>query len=157
MDTNGLAAYRKVQNNAQVEVADPYKLIQLLFRELMTSLAQTKGAMERGQLTERGSLIAHCVEIVMALDESLNIEAGGEMAENLRNLYRYSVGQLLAAGPENSVEKLDEVTHLMKQIQEAWDGIGQKVPGNMPVASDGGAALVGTASSGSAGEVSRHA
>ena len=157
MDSSGLAAYRKVQNNAQVEVADPYQLIQLLFKELMTSLARTRGTMERNQLSEKGSLIAHCVEILMALDDSLNIEAGGEMAENLRNLYRYSVGQLLAAGPENSIEKLDEVTNLMKQIQEAWDGIGQKVPGNMPVASDGGAALVGTANAGSAGGVSGHA
>ncbi|MTI13257.1 flagellar export chaperone FliS [Sansalvadorimonas verongulae] len=143
MDTNGLAAYRKVQNNAQAEVADPYKLIQLLFKELMTSLAQTKGAMERGQLAEKGSLIAHCVEIVMALDESLNIEAGGEMAENLRNLYRYCVGQLLSAGPENNIEKLDEVTNLMKQIQEAWEGIGQKAPSEMPAAADDKGAVIG--------------
>ncbi|WP_281648651.1 flagellar export chaperone FliS [Parendozoicomonas sp. Alg238-R29] len=132
MDTSGLAAYRKVQNNAQAEVADPYKLIQLLFKELMTSLFQAKGCMERGHLSEKGDLIAHCVEIILALNESLNIEAGGEMAENLRNLYHYSVRQLLAAGPENSLEKLDEVTNLMKQIQEAWNGIGQKAPGNIP-------------------------
>ncbi|CAM3444948.1 flagellar export chaperone FliS [Parendozoicomonas haliclonae] len=130
--SNGLTAYRNVQSKAQAETADPYKLIQLLFQELMVSLARVKGCMERNQPDQKGDQISHCIEILMALDSSLNVEAGGELAENLRSLYRYSVQQLLAAGPENSLDKVTEVIGLMKSIREAWDGIGKQAPAPLP-------------------------
>jgi flagellar protein FliS len=53
----------------------------------------------------------------------LNIEAGGEVAENLSNLYDYMVRRLLAANNQNDESILDEVSGLMVEIKMGWDAM----------------------------------
>ena len=122
-DTAGLSAYRATQNQAQVLTADPHRLIQLLFGNLMMSLQKAKGFLERNQLGEKGKSITHAIEILLALDEAIDEERGGELAGNLRALYNYCVRQLMAANQECSLEKLEEVQRLMLEIKIAWDSI----------------------------------
>jgi flagellar protein FliS len=61
------------------------------------------------------------------LRSSLDMNAGGEIARNLEDLYDYMERRLTAANVESSVEMLDEVASLLKQIKEAWDAIGDPV------------------------------
>lgn len=129
-DTAGLNAYRATQNQAQVLTADPHRLIQLLFDNLMMSLQKAKGFLERKQFGEKGKAITHAIEILLALDEAIDEEKGGELASNLRALYNYCVRQLMAANQECSLEKLEEVQRLMLEIKLAWDSIEGKSSDN---------------------------
>ncbi len=122
-DTAGLNAYRSAQNQAQALTADPHRLIQLLFANLMMSLQKAKGFLERKQMNEKGKSITHAIEILLALDEAIDEEKGGELAGNLRSLYNYCIRQLIAANQECSMEKLEEVQRLMLEIKVAWDSI----------------------------------
>jgi flagellar protein FliS len=51
----------------------------------------------KNQLGEKGKSITHAIEILLALDEAIDEERGGELAGNLRALYNYCVRQLMAA------------------------------------------------------------
>ena len=50
----------------------------------------------------------------------LNVEAGGELALNLRDLYTYISLRLTQANLRNDHQALDECTQLIQPVREAW-------------------------------------
>src|SRR5690606_27077331 len=74
-----------------------------------------------------GQLISKTIEIVGGLRGFLDMEKGGEIAEQLENLYEYMERRLLQANLKNDVEILDEVAGLIREVKEGWDGIREEV------------------------------
>ena len=123
---NAMAAlrqYQTVNTQAQVMDASPHRLIQMLMEGGLTRLAQARGAIERGQLAERGELISKAIGIVGGLREALNLEQGGELALNLDNLYVYMTERLLEANRSGDAAILDEVSGLLREVKSGWDAI----------------------------------
>lgn len=126
----GMNAYaRAAQNYSSVKVqsgvddASPHRLIQMLFEGALERIAQAKGAMQQERHTQRAELIRKAVNIVMALQGSLNDDEGGDMTADLDNLYDYIVRTLLFANVHSDPAKLDECGRLLGEIKSAWDGI----------------------------------
>ena len=117
--------YQSVNTNAQLVDASPHRLIQMLMEGGLARLAQARGAMERGDVAPKGTLIGKAAEIVGGLREALNREAGGEVATNLDNLYAYMASRLLEANLKNDSAILDEVAGLLREVKSGWDGIAQ--------------------------------
>lgn len=125
---NAMAAMRQYQNvNTQAQAVDasPHRLIQMLMEGGLTRLAQARGAMERGQFAMKGELIGKAIGIIGGLRAGLNLDEGGELAQNLDNLYDYMSRRLLEANLKNSVEPLDEVADLLRNVKTGWDAIAQ--------------------------------
>lgn len=125
---NAMAAmrqYQHVNTQAQAVDASPHRLIQMLMEGGLTRLAQARGAMERGQFAMKGELIGKAIGIIGGLRAGLNLEEGGELAENLDNLYDYMTRRLLEANLKNTVEPLDEVAALLRNVKAGWDAIAQ--------------------------------
>lgn len=121
---NAAQHYADVHTTGQLAEESPHRLIQMLMEGLLARINSAKGAMTRGNMEEKSIFISKAIGIVGGLNEALNIEQGGELALNLRDLYQYMNMRLLEASRENSQVKLDEVAHLMRDIKEAWDAIG---------------------------------
>ncbi|GGM03294.1 flagellar export chaperone FliS [Pseudomonas asuensis] len=115
--------YQQVNTHAQVVEANPHRLIQMLMEGGLSRLAQAKGAINRGQVAEKGILIGKAIDIIGGLRESLNPEKGGEVAVNLNDLYVYMIQRLIEANQHNDEAKIDEVAKLLRTIKEGWDGI----------------------------------
>ena len=56
----------------------------------------------------------------MHLRDTLDLEAGGEVAENMFALYNYMVERLNDAHFNNNLNMLDEVYGLLTPIRDAW-------------------------------------
>ncbi|WP_170800071.1 flagellar export chaperone FliS [Stutzerimonas stutzeri] len=117
--------YQSVNTNAQLVDASPHRLIQMLMEGGLARLAQARGAMERGDVALKGSLLGKAVDIVGGLREALNQEAGGEVAANLDKLYAYMSSRLLEANLKNDLTIIDEVAGLLREVKAGWDGIAQ--------------------------------
>lgn len=117
--------YQSVNTNAQLVDASPHRLIQMLMEGGLARIAQARGAMERGDVALKGTLIGKAVDIVGGLREALNQDAGGEVAANLDNLYAYMTTRLLEANLKNDSAILDEVAGLLREVKAGWDGIAQ--------------------------------
>jgi len=115
--------YQTVNTQAQAVDATPHRLIQMLMEGGLTRLAQARGAMERGQVALKGELIGKAIAIIGGLRNGLNIEAGGELARNLDNLYEYMTSKLIQANVKNEVALLDEVSGLLRDVKSGWDAI----------------------------------
>ncbi|MBX9754434.1 MAG: flagellar export chaperone FliS [Pseudomonadaceae bacterium] len=118
-----LKQYHSVNISAQVAEASPHRLIQMLMEGGLSKLAQARGAMERGQLGLKGELIGHAISIIGGLREGLDLAQGGDVASNLDRLYEYMVARLLEANQKDSLEMLDEVAGMLREIKSSWDAI----------------------------------
>jgi len=115
--------YQSVNTNAQLVDASPHRLIQMLMEGGLARLAQARGAMERGDVALKGTLIGKAVNIIGGLREALNKDAGGEVAANLDNLYAYMGTRLLEANLKNDAVIIDEIADLLREVKAGWDGI----------------------------------
>ena len=61
---NRANAYRQVGAHSGVENASPHALIQMLFEGLFQSLNAARGAMERGEIEEKGRHLGKAVRIL---------------------------------------------------------------------------------------------
>jgi flagellar protein FliS len=118
---NAISAYQKVGLDAAVEVADPHRLILLLFAGAQAAIGNARTAMQQNQIAARGEAISKAIDIIgNGLKVSLDLEQGGELAERLDALYDYLVLRLLRANMDNDSRALDEVAALLEEIHGAW-------------------------------------
>lgn len=124
---NALGQYSKMAVQTGVESATPHRLIQMLMEGVLEKVARAKGCMQRKDIRGKGQQIGWAISILEGLKASLNKAEGGEIAQNLEDLYIYMEQRLIVANRENDPAILDEVMSLMRQLKEGWDGIADKV------------------------------
>ena len=118
---NAISAYQKVSIDADVEVADPHRLILLLFSGAQAAIGQARAAMQQKQIAAKGEAISKAIDIISnGLKVSLDMEKGGELAERLNALYEYMIVTLLKANINNDAKALEEVSALIEEIHSAW-------------------------------------
>ncbi len=118
---NAISAYRKVGVDAAIEVADPHRLILLLFAGAQAALGNARVAMQQQQIAAKGEAISKAIDIIgNGLKVSLDLEKGGEIAARLDALYDYLVLRLLRANLDNDLPALEEVASLLEEIHGAW-------------------------------------
>lgn len=118
-----LNQYRKVGVHAGIADASPHRLIQMLMEGALDKIHVAKGHMERGEVAAKGKHISWAISIIDGLRSSLDMKAGGKLAENLDDLYDYMGRRLLDANLHNDAAALDEVTRLLLEIKQGWDAI----------------------------------
>lgn len=130
VNTRSASVYKRVAVETGVQAADSHRLVGMLFDGLLQAVAAARGAIERGDLVVKGEQIGKAVRIV---EEGLKAgldPAGGEMAQNLRALYAYSVRRLTEANLRNDPSALAEVATLIEPVAQAWQDIrGQALQG----------------------------
>jgi flagellar protein FliS len=119
-----LKNYQSVRAHASVAAADPFRLVQLMLDNILQRIAAARGHLERNETARKGEQISKAIAVIGALKDSLNLEAGGEIAKNLDALYEYSTVRLVKANAKNDAAGFDEVVRLIRTIKEGWDGIG---------------------------------
>jgi flagellar protein FliS len=118
---NALSAYRKVGVDAAIEVADPHRLILLLFAGAQAAIGNARAAMQQQQIAAKGEAISKAIDIIgNGLKLSLDLEKGGEIAQRLDALYDYLIVRLLRANLDNDLPALEEVAGLLEEIHGAW-------------------------------------
>lgn len=118
-----MKAYKSVAIDSQKTVASPYQIVKMLLAGSLERLAKSRVAIEQKNHEQRGELISSTLLILAELRMSLDHEAGGEIAANLDKLYEFIMGELVEANSKNDVEKVENVSRLLREIKNAWDNI----------------------------------
>jgi len=118
-----LKQYSNVEQNVQAEYATPHQLTKMLFSGALRALAIAETAMKQKQFQLKGEQLARAINIIEGLDDSLDLEQGGELAENLRALYIYMVQRLYKSSFDNDPTIVREISSLLQEISSAWDQI----------------------------------
>ncbi|NLS13717.1 flagellar export chaperone FliS [Vibrio sp. SM6] len=123
---SGYDSYQQVDLDAQAAAASPHQLVVMLIDGLLNELERTRGHMSAGRLEQKGTSIAKSMNILIGLDSALDQEHGGEVAENLHQLYDFCQMELYQASLANDVDKLTNVERVMSNIREGWMNFGQQ-------------------------------
>ena len=119
---------------SQASVANQVDLIQMLFDGLLESLSTARGHIQHNNIGEKSKAIARASRIVIGLQGALDFEKGGDLANNLNELYSYVTRRLFHVNAHNDLAVLDEIHGLMREIRDAWEGMPSLVPAsNRPV------------------------
>jgi len=118
----GISEYKSVAL-ASAETRDPHELVKLLFAGLTDRIAASRAALEKGDRLARAVAVTKAQKILYGLRDSLDFEAGGELAINLDSLYEYCLRRLTTAHAREDDEIFAEVMGLMVSIREAWKEI----------------------------------
>ncbi len=126
---NAMQHYNRVGVASGVEDASPHRLVQMLMDGALEKIATAKGLMARGERAGKGAQISWAISIIEGLRSSLDLAAGGELAQNLDDLYDYMTRRLARANMDDDTDILDEVASLMRSVKEAWDQIPEQLGG----------------------------
>ncbi|MDV7103226.1 flagellar export chaperone FliS [Vibrio sp. TH_r3] len=118
-----LQAYKKVSVDSQLSAASPHKVIQMLMAGAIERLVQGKAAMAQGNIAVKGERLGKALDIVISLRTCLSMDEGGEVAQNLDQLYEFMITQISLANAENNPQAIDDVVGILRDIKSAWDQI----------------------------------
>jgi flagellar protein FliS len=126
----GVAQYRTVSCHGLVADASPTRLVQIVYGEILTQLAIAQGCMQRisnnlplEDVVAKCKAIGKAVRLINQLNATLDMERGGDIADNLRSLYDYMMKRLTIANLRNDPHLVAEVIELTRKIKSGWDQI----------------------------------
>ena len=110
------AHYRETQ----VMTASPAQLVVMLYDHVLVNLRRARIAMEAGHVEQRIALLDKARDGIGELLATLNHDEGGAIAENLVQLYTFALAELVDAGRESDVTRLDRVTAILTELRDAF-------------------------------------
>lgn len=121
---NAVDAYHHVGVDVSIRTASPHRLILLLFDGAIKAIGNAQFHMSMHDVAQKGVAISKAIAIIdEGLRLSLDVKAGGELAEALSLLYEYMCHRLMQANLKNDVQGLEEVTGLLVGLRGAWASI----------------------------------
>jgi flagellar protein FliS len=117
---NTWKSYRQIAT----QTAPPGQLVLMLFDGALLSLERALTGFDCRDPRERNETIHNnlrrAVNIIRQLNYSLNLDAGGRLAETLRNLYHYFDRRLTESNFRKQRDGVDEVIVHLKELRDAW-------------------------------------
>ena len=112
-------AYKKNDSEYIEGIESAHGRIKILFDTMIISLDKLKASHPKTDFVSLGK----CVNILTVLSGSLNVKDGGELAENLLELYDYCKRVLNEYLEDKNTKKLEEVCLIFSNLSEGWNGI----------------------------------
>ena len=118
-----LAQYGQMKNDTQTMYASPHQLVLMLFDGAIEAMSMTIGAIQHKNIELRSKQSTRAIAIINGMRECLDMESGGELADNLYSLYQYMAQELFRAGIKNDVETIQGIQNMLKDIRDSWEKI----------------------------------
>ena len=128
--TNALAAYKETR----IRTASPGQLIVMLYDEAVKQLEtgleflnkSKAGKIDPSKIEVFGKAMIKSRDIITELMVSLNLEEGGEIAQNLFALYTWFNRELMEAHMNLDRERIETVKDQIDSLRGAWIEIASK-------------------------------
>ena len=117
--THGAQSYLQTD----VQSATPLTLVVRLYDAAVRSAATAHDAMVRGDIPARRTAINRLMDIIAELQNTLDLERGGKIAEDLDNLYNWVTSRLLDAVVQQSARPIDDTVRVLEPLRDAWQTI----------------------------------
>jgi flagellar secretion chaperone FliS len=113
-------SYRQVAT----QTATPGQLVLMLYEGAMRFLEQARKGFEHDDPLEFNRTINNNIQraqaIIQELNDTLNLQAGGQVAATLRSLYEYMNRRLHQSNQTKSMEGIMDVLKRLEVLRDAW-------------------------------------
>ena len=111
----GADAYRRMD----VETRSPMELVVMLYDGALRFVGDAREAIARRDVKARTEASRRALDIVSELQNTLNLEQGGDIARELDRLYSYVCTRLLDV-TRGDAAAADEVYKLLGMLRDGW-------------------------------------
>ena len=112
-------SYKKYKQTA-VESASREKLLLMLYEGAIKFVKRALIACEKDDVAARCENIGRAYDIVLELMNTLDFKVGGEVAENLEQLYMFITDELTRANITGKDEHLKNVLKILETLYDGW-------------------------------------
>lgn len=116
MNAYGTGQYRQTQ----LTTVDKGRLIVLLYEGAIKFLREAVESQKTGDIPAKSNFINRALDIISELSQSLNMNDGGDIAQNLKRIYQFWTDHLLKAKVVRDSRAMEEVIDMMSSLIEAW-------------------------------------
>src|SRR5690349_14114950 len=113
------SAYRE----REVLTASPARLVVLVFQHAHSNLLRARHAVQTNNVQERVAAVGKAREAVMELMATLNLEEGGQIAQNLRSLYAFILTELSDVARRPDGARLEAVIRIVSGLHDAFAAV----------------------------------
>lgn len=103
--------------------ANPYDLVAVLFSELRDSLDLMIENARRNDKARVFECRAKALSILNGLDESLDFDAAGDLAQTLHTIYTEAARRIQAEIGVSFIERVESAREMLYEIEKAWIAI----------------------------------
>ncbi|MBI5582865.1 MAG: flagellar export chaperone FliS [Deltaproteobacteria bacterium] len=103
-----------------VNTADQKELILICYDEAIRSLQQGRECYQRKQYEAKAKCFIRAQNLLNELLVSLNLEAGGQIAANLKRIYQFVIDQITQADLKRDLKLLSDLTGMLSELRSAW-------------------------------------
>ena len=96
------------------------ELVCLLYAESIARISLAIDAFDNDQPAERTAAVGGAMAIVVELQASLDLEAGGEIAKDLARLYDYIQDRLITGHAEQDRKSFEQARQVLETLLEGW-------------------------------------
>ncbi len=112
---------------SEVNRARPTRVVVMLYDEAIASLISAIKAIDQNEIEQRCNSVNVVTEIVATLHMGLDMENGGELADQLGRLYRFVLAQLIRINIKSDAEGAAKIIDLLMPLRDAWDEVDQRM------------------------------
>lgn len=121
---NAAHAYTNVGLETGVVAASPQQLVTMLYEGAELAVRMAIKHTNDGDLEKKSAAISKATTIILdGLQSALDLQKGGEIAQQLGALYGYMSQRLLLAHVNNDTAPMEEVLGLLRELHGAWQQI----------------------------------
>jgi flagellar secretion chaperone FliS len=118
--------YANTYKTQQIQTASQEQLLIMLYEGAIRFLNLAKAGHEEQNFEKFHNNIVKTQRIILEFMSTLDLDVGGDMAQNLFKLYEYLHYQLLQANLKKDVSMVEEVLMHLRELKETWEeAIGQ--------------------------------
>jgi flagellar secretion chaperone FliS len=112
----GLGAYKKTS----VNTASKEQILLMLYQAAIKNCKKAMDAIDQKDLAKKGEHIGKLQDIVIELNNSLNFEVGGSIAQELSSLYDYVLYSSTQANIKIDKEPLEGCLNVLNTLYDGW-------------------------------------
>jgi flagellar protein FliS len=114
-----VSAYR----DREILTASPARLVVLLFEHAHSNLLRARRAVQLNNTQDRVVAVGKARESIMELMATLNMEQGGQIAQNLRSLYAFVLTELSDVARRHDGARLEAVIRIVSELHTAFAAV----------------------------------
>lgn len=119
MNRNAAQHYKE----QQILNATPAERVVLLYDGAIKFLLKVKAAIDEKNVQERFNNNKRASDIIFYLQDTLDMEKGGEISANLYRIYGYMLRRLIDVDIQNDKEAADDVIEKLRELNVSWKRI----------------------------------
>ena len=128
--SNITQAYQNAERQALEETNDPHLIIMTMLDALVKSMqifVDNIDLKNGGDAEMKSKHFSRAISIIYALQSSLDFEKGGDIANNLFQLYEYGRVKLIEDLGKGVADSTPQAIEVIASIRDAWEEMGKQV------------------------------